>query len=490
MTALEPAEPSVPVDPPPAQLDLREITTHTHQKRPIIPVWMRNRGEFLTALRWLQRYAVHAAGFHSARLPLYAARLVARSPRGLWVCTRTWWCWVWHVEQRQVRLDAVRRNATSEYLHLSRLQKERVRHRWIITGILFVPLSVGVVVFLAVASTLWVYGTYVVVVLLLGVVGTTADRRVIERATVSPLAPPRLSADSVTRALRSLGISGINAKDAELTFPAPITRDGPGWRADVDLPHGVTPGAIMEKRAELASGLRRPLGCVWPEPARDEHAGRLILWVGDQDLAKAKQPPWPLAKTGRADLFNPVPFGTDQRGRVVTVTLMFASMVVGAVPRVGKALALDTPVPTPTGWTTMGELNDGDEVFDETGRPCRVVKAHPIRHDRPCFEVEFSDGSVIVADAEHLWQVETRSGRVHGTGEKVLTTADMLDHVRVEADGRLNYSVRVAEPLQLPDAELPISPYTLGAWLGDGGPVDGRRHSPCLAHRGAPVEVA
>jgi S-DNA-T family DNA segregation ATPase FtsK/SpoIIIE len=148
-----------------------------------------------------------------------------------------------------------------------------------------------------------------------------------------------LSADSVTRALRALGVAGMTGKDAELSFPAPITRDGPGWRADVDLPHGVTPAMVMEKRPELASGLRRPLGCVWPEPARDQHAGRLVLWVGDQDLARAKQPGWPLARTGRADLFSPVPFGTDQRGRTVTVTLMFSNMVIGSIPRMGKTFS-------------------------------------------------------------------------------------------------------------------------------------------------------
>ena len=93
----------------------------------------------------------------------------------------------------------------------------------------------------------------------------------------------------------------MNAKHAEITFPAPITRDGPGWRADVDLPYGVTPQDVMEKRRELASGLRRPLGCVWPEPARDDHAGRLVLWVGDRDLAKTKQDPWPPARSGRTD---------------------------------------------------------------------------------------------------------------------------------------------------------------------------------------------
>lgn len=89
---------------------------------------------------------------------------------------------------------------------------------------------------------------------------------------MSPIAPPSLTADSVTRALRSLGIAGMTAKDTELTVPAPITRDGPRVARGRGSPARVTPATVMEKRAELASGLRRPLGYVWPEPARDEHA--------------------------------------------------------------------------------------------------------------------------------------------------------------------------------------------------------------------------
>jgi S-DNA-T family DNA segregation ATPase FtsK/SpoIIIE len=110
-------------------------------------------------------------------------------------------------------------------------------------------------------------------------VGTPPDRRVRDVAMVSPLASPQLTADSVTAALRTLGISEMNKKGATITHPAPITRDGPGWRADVDLPLGVTPQDVMEKRRELASALRRPLGCVWPEPV-GEHHPRDALIIG------------------------------------------------------------------------------------------------------------------------------------------------------------------------------------------------------------------
>jgi S-DNA-T family DNA segregation ATPase FtsK/SpoIIIE len=69
----------------------------------------------------------------------------------------------------------------------------------------------------------------------------------------------------ITRALGSLGIAGIDRwlRDGRaLVFPSPVREDGPGWRAEVDLPFGVTAAQVIERREQLASGLRRPLGAV------------------------------------------------------------------------------------------------------------------------------------------------------------------------------------------------------------------------------------
>ncbi|WP_396884775.1 replicative DNA helicase [Mycobacterium sp. SMC-8] len=78
-------------------------------------------------------------------------------------------------------------------------------------------------------------------------------------------------------------------------------------------------------------------------------------------------------------------------------------IIVAARPGVGKALALDTPLPTLSGWTTMGAVSVGDYLLDADGRPTRVVAATEILLGRPCFEIEFSDGTTIVADEMHQW---------------------------------------------------------------------------------------
>jgi replicative DNA helicase len=78
-------------------------------------------------------------------------------------------------------------------------------------------------------------------------------------------------------------------------------------------------------------------------------------------------------------------------------------IIVAARPGVGKALALDTPLPTPDGWTTMGDVAVGDQLLGADGLPTRVVAATEVMTGRPCYEVEFSDGTVIVADSQHQW---------------------------------------------------------------------------------------
>jgi DNA segregation ATPase FtsK/SpoIIIE, S-DNA-T family len=123
-------------------------------------------------------------------------------------------------------------------------------------------------------------------------------------------------------------------------FPSPVHEDGPGWRAEVDLPFGVTAEMVIERREQLASGLRRPLGAVWPEPISSEHAGRLELWVGRADVARARPAAWPLLRAGQCDVFQPVPFGADVRGRTVKVPLIYHNWLIGAIPRQGKTAAV------------------------------------------------------------------------------------------------------------------------------------------------------
>ena len=162
--------------------------------------------------------------------------------------------------------------------------------------------------------------------------------------------------------------------------------------------------------------------------------------------------------------------------------------------------------PTPNGWTTMGQLQVGDYVFDETGSLTQVVQAHDIMLNHDCYELTFSDEEKIIADAEHLWftltlkdrsqmrrltdsfrlkrrQTRPKRGkgkrpdltvanqnRIHTYKTPIIgslkTTKEIAQTIR--QGNRVNHSIPMCQSLKLPHAELPINPYVLGAWLGDG----------------------
>ncbi len=164
-----------------------------------------------------------------------------------------------------------------------------------------------------------------------------------------------------------------------------------------------------------------------------------------------------------------VPTGFSDLDRLLNGLHPGQLIIVAGRPGLGKALALDTLLATPDGWTTMGEVAVGDQLLGADGLPTTVIATSEVMVDRECFEVEFSDGSTIVADASHQWSTHDRKARRYGRPAEVRTTRELADTLRTEtADHRLNHSVANPRPLQLPTRQLPVAPYTFGAWLGDG----------------------
>lgn len=316
-------------------------------RRPVLPGWLRSRDELRAALRWAVGYAGHSSAYHALRVPKYTARLVFRAPRGAGRVLLGCFRWVLDLEGEPVRQATVHQADPEAYLKLSRQRDRRVRWRGIVAAGVAGVVALGAV---AVAlAPVWVRLPVLVgLVGMLGVVGRPADRPLWDTAVVAPRVA-RLTSDTVVKALSVLGIAGINQAIAKqgnkaIGFVAPVTRDGPGWRADVDLPPGVTAADVIERRDRLAAGLARPLGCVWPEGQPETHPGRLVLWVGDQDMAAARPAVWPLVKAATVDLSRPVPFGTDPRGRVVSMEMPYTNMLIGSIPGYGKTAAITVPL--------------------------------------------------------------------------------------------------------------------------------------------------
>lgn len=155
----------------------------------------------------------------------------------------------------------------------------------------------------------------------------------------------------------------------------------------------------------------------------------------------------------------------------------------------GKALALDTPIPTPDGWKKMEDIHPGDYVFGKDGKPAKVLLESELFY-KPMYRVVFEDGDAIEASADHIWTVQTKKSRklekyspktdrkrpsyskTHDGGWFETTTEDMKDDfARVRADGKgveYKYRVPMCKPVEYKESELPVDPYLLGVWLGDG----------------------
>lgn len=124
----------------------------------------------------------------------------------------------------------------------------------------------------------------------------------------------------------------------------------------------------------------------------------------------------------------------------------------------GKLLPLDTPIPTPSGWMTMGELRPGSVILGRDGHPISVTYESDVELEPELYELFFSDGSSEIACADHQWLVSDNKG-----SEFVLTTSQILDGIL----GGESFSIRGAEPLSLPEKVFSIDPYELGVDLSE-----------------------
>ncbi len=179
-------------------------------------------------------------------------------------------------------------------------------------------------------------------------------------------------------------------------------------------------------------------------------------------ITAAQPPPQPWAHQSRA-----LEFIRDKPGAML-------AMEMGT----GKDLDDNTPIATTEGWTRMGELQVGQQVFDERGQVCNVTRVFP-QGERPVYDVAFDDGTVITAGHEHLWVTHSRRARTHkGRAAREnwasqlmpITTQEIRESL-VHQRGNLEesmHSIPTAMPLEMPEADLPLDPYILGLWLGDG----------------------
>ena len=253
----------VPVDQAPERprTAFDRITAHREgAKQPILVPWLRVAEERTAILRWAIGYAWHIARFHGVRLPVYQLRFILWALRGIGRATRAIVDGLLDAEARPLRRSAVVADDAKTWMTLAKERNARVRHRSAALAVLAIPVLAFVVAMVWLIHGLLFWVCVEALVVLFGALGRPQGAPLVSRATVPLHLAPILRADVVEVALRA--VPGLMRKDAVIEFPDPIVKDGPGWLARINLPHGVTPADVMGKRPALASGLRRPLGCV------------------------------------------------------------------------------------------------------------------------------------------------------------------------------------------------------------------------------------
>jgi len=153
----------------------------------------------------------------------------------------------------------------------------------------------------------------------------------------------------------------------------------------------------------------------------------------------------------------------------------------GTCRRFGKALCVDTDIPTPNGFVKMKDLEVGDKVFDENGKPCNITYVTGLQVERVVNRVWFDDGTYLDADDDHQWEVMTYNCR-RGRGKKnkgssdVLTTKQMKQMPLMVYSRERNFHIKISKPTEYKYKNLPIDPYLFGYWLGDGGSYNSKIH--------------
>lgn len=205
---------------------------------------------------------------------------------------------------------------------------------------------------------------------------------------------------------------------------------------------------------------------------RTEQASTNIVGVKSSGKTTISAKPAQRIKDIKAQSYTHQSTGIGELDRVLGGGLVpGASIIVAGPPGVGKALALDTPIATPDGWTTMGELKAGDQVFGSDGNPTQVVAVSETWQKRPCYKVNFTFGESIIADANHEWLTEFRHdwGKVPEDSVKIRTTLEMFSQINANRPGGYyepEFSILLPQALNLDNNAGIDNAYALGHRYG------------------------
>lgn len=159
----------------------------------------------------------------------------------------------------------------------------------------------------------------------------------------------------------------------------------------------------------------------------------------------------------------------EAQKRVLRSFVANRNVIVCSSRQIGKALGLDTSILTTTGWKTMRTIQAGDIIFGSTGQPTTVTHVHDIMVDRSCYKVTTDSGENIIADESHEWFTQHRSERQKKLKGSVKTTKEIFNTLKCSGSNEPAHRIKMSlQGIIQEETVLPIDPYVLGLWLGDG----------------------
>ncbi|MFE2024605.1 FtsK/SpoIIIE domain-containing protein [Streptomyces hygroscopicus] len=318
---------------------------------PVLPVWARSRAAVVANVTALGRLTWWHTRYHGIRTPKYLMKAVLLAARGFYrACAGLWPTLSAQDHSAAVKALKAQSKARPEDVELAtRLQiahAERTRTRRWRFGAAAVAVAAAATG-AALAPPLVQAGMTAAVITPLAYLGRGKETRLLDQA-----APPvrvDLSAQQLNDALRAAGLLKTGAGKDEKDLPrvsctmGPV-RDGRGWAVIFDLPRGggKTASDVLAKREVIAQELgvdEIQVIMSRVRAAKGGNAGRVSMWVADDDPYLGTPNPSPLEKAERFSIWEPVPFGQDARGTRVAIPVMWQSMFFGGLPRRGKTFS-------------------------------------------------------------------------------------------------------------------------------------------------------
>ncbi|MEU4239768.1 cell division protein FtsK [Actinoplanes sp. NPDC026619] len=328
----------VVVDPPDPPGD--PLSFLDQRRLPVVPVWLADAETRRDTMRRAVAAAGYHAGVHLVRVPVYALLVAWYAPKGFGRLTGRVLGWTSaEVGNWGLRQDAALHNDAKTWLDLDRHRQRQASWRWWVTGAGLVAAVVAVLVLLSGLTPWWIRSLAIATGLIgLARYGRPMDKPILAR-TVLRAKYRKLTAELTRKGIMA---TGLVKQPEDIVFPAgvgEIRREGPGYLAIADLPDGVIAVDVVDKREQLAGGLRLPLDQVWPETMPREHPGRLALWVADKPVSAMRQPPWPHLSGGSTDYFKQFVYGFDPRMRKVMYRMDERNSLFAGFPGSGKSLS-------------------------------------------------------------------------------------------------------------------------------------------------------